>query len=273
MVHVSRDLHGACNKANVVGEKANSDTYIHNQAAEYIGSEIKKLSNMTFINEFGSHEHTPIKLNSKFSAFQKKDDRKAPDVEWLHADGYFTSGNHSSYLEISRCSEEDMVKRLDEKEARLKPIAQSQGSQYSIVVLSKPHAGIEERGLSVFDAIAENHVKLRYVRDVTSDEVDGRYNDENLFKTVRARMKTMVSSICCTLQARLGVSTLRALRNNACMEKPVSAKAIARVKRGTNKELGAQRETGDHEYDYASIAQSRSRSLYQAPSGSDSQPS
>ena len=226
-------LYGACNKANVVGEKANSDTYIHNQAAEYIGSEIKKLSNMTFINEFGSHEHTPIKLNSKFSAFQKKDDSKAPGVEWLHADGYFTSGNHSSYLEISRCSEEDMVKRLDEKEARLKPIAQSQGSQYSIVVLSKPHAGIEERGLSVFDAIAENHVKLRYVRDVTSEEVDGRYNDENLFKTVRARMKTMVSSICCTLQARLGVSTLRALRNNACMEKPVSAKAIARVKRGT----------------------------------------
>jgi len=126
-----------------------------------------------------------------------------------------------------------MVKRLDEKEARLKPIAQSQGSQYSIVVLSKPHARIEERGLSVFNAIAENRVKLRYVRDVVSDEVDGRYNDENLFKTVRARVKTMVSSICCTLQARLGVSTLRALCNNACMEKPVNAKAIARVKRDT----------------------------------------
>jgi hypothetical protein len=44
-------------------------------------------------------------------------------------------------------------------------------------------------------------------------------------------MKTMVSSICCTLQARFGVSTLRALSNDVCMEKPVSAESIARVKR------------------------------------------
>jgi hypothetical protein len=174
---------GSVGKGNVINEKLSSDKHIHDYIMKFIGTEIQKIPGASFIFEFSVAVFQPIYLKPKPSfADELGGNGKSSRVEHerLNPDGILIRDNEKIFVEITRCSEEEVGNRIKLKLDRLKEIAESHNAKYCILVLTKPDGAIHEEGVSIFDEYGEQFALSRYSRERTEFEVDGRYSDENM---------------------------------------------------------------------------------------------